>query len=130
MSALHALNAARDAGVRIGVDGDALTRDADAAPPEAMLNLLSRHKAEVIALLRTGSGGGSGEDWRALYDERAAIAESDGGLPRASVEDRLNHDCPHYRKIHSGHHAPGRRRRWRRAAHQPIVLDVLPQDHR
>jgi hypothetical protein len=58
MSALHALNAARDAGVRIGVDGDALTLDADAAPPEAVLDLLSHHKAEVIALLRTGSGGG------------------------------------------------------------------------
>ena len=93
MSALNALNAARDAGVRIGVDGDALTRDADAAPPEAMLNLLSRHKAEVIALLRTGSGGWSGEDWRALYDERAAIAEFDGGLPRASVEVRALACC-------------------------------------
>ena len=41
-----------------------------------------------------------------------------------------NHDRPHHRQIHSGHHAPGRRRRWRRAAHQPIVLDVFPQDHR
>src|ERR1700733_13262333 len=91
---------ARCGRVRIGVDADGLTRDADAAPPEAMLNLLSGHKAEVIALLRTGSGGGAGEDWRALYDERAAIAESDGGVPRASVEDRLNHDCSHYRKIH------------------------------
>ena len=37
---------------------------------------------------------------------------------------------PHHRQIHSGHHAPGQWRRWRRAAHQPIVLDVLPQDHR
>jgi hypothetical protein len=93
MSALHALNAALDAGVRIGVDGDALTLDANAAPPEAVLDLLSRHKAEVIALLRTGSGGGSGEDWRALYDERAAIAEFDGGLPRASVEARAFACC-------------------------------------
>ena len=33
MSAVQALKAARDAGVRIGVDGDALTLDADAAPP-------------------------------------------------------------------------------------------------
>ena len=49
---------------------------------------------------------------------------------RALSGDRLNHDRPHYRQIHSGHHAPGRGRRWRCAAHQPIVLDVLPQDHR
>jgi hypothetical protein len=79
MSAPQALKAARDAGVRIDVDGDALTLDADAAPPAAVLDLLSRHKAGVVALLRTGSDGWSGEDWRALFDERAAIAECDGG---------------------------------------------------
>jgi hypothetical protein len=33
------------------------------------------------------------------------------------------------RQIHPGHHAPGRARRWRRLAHQRIVLDVFPQDH-
>ena len=33
MSAAQALKAARDAGVRIGIDGDALTLEADAAPP-------------------------------------------------------------------------------------------------
>ena len=86
MSAFQALKAARDAGVRIGIDGDDLTLDADATPPAAVLNLLSRHKAEVIALLRTGSDGWSGEDWRAFFDERAAIAEFDGGLPRALAE--------------------------------------------
>ena len=35
-----------------------------------------------------------------------------------------------HRQIHPGHHAPGRRRRRRRPAHQPALLDVLPQDHR
>ena len=40
MSAVQALKAARDAGVRIGVDGDALTLDAAAAPPAAVLALL------------------------------------------------------------------------------------------
>ncbi|MEO8884307.1 MAG: hypothetical protein ABI377_12990, partial [Devosia sp.] len=66
MSAFQALNAARNAGVRIGVDGDALTLDAGAAPPAAVLDLLSRHKAQVLALLRTGNDGCSGEDWRAF----------------------------------------------------------------
>ena len=33
--------------------------------------------------------------------------------------DRLSHDRPHHRQIHSRHHAPGRGRRWRRPAHQP-----------
>ncbi|MBN8957381.1 MAG: hypothetical protein J0H17_12560 [Rhizobiales bacterium] len=93
MSAVQALKAARDAGVRIGVDGDALTLDADAQPPPAVLDLLSRHKAQVIALLRPGGDGWSGEDWRACFDKRAAIAEFDGGLPRASAEARAFACC-------------------------------------
>ena len=40
MSAVHALKLARAAGVRIGIEGDALTLDADAAPPSAVLDLL------------------------------------------------------------------------------------------
>jgi hypothetical protein len=93
MSAVQALKAARDAGVRIGVDGDALTLNASVAPPAAVLDLLSRHKAGVLALLRTGNDGWSGEDWRALFDERAANAEFDGGLPRSSAEARAFACC-------------------------------------
>lgn len=93
MSAPQALKAARDAGVRIGVDGDALTLDADAAPDAAVLDLLSLHKAEVISLLRTGSDGWSGEDWWAFYDERAGIAEFDGGLPHDQAEARAFACC-------------------------------------
>lgn len=92
MSAVQALKLARAAGVRIGIDGDALTLTAEAAPPADVLDLLSCHKAEVIALLRTGSDGWSGEDWLALFDERAAIAEFDGGLPRQGAEMRA-FDC-------------------------------------
>jgi hypothetical protein len=47
----------------------------------------------VVALLRTGSDGWSGEDWRALFDERGSIAEFDGGLPRASAEARAFACC-------------------------------------
>ncbi|PAP91795.1 hypothetical protein [Mesorhizobium wenxiniae] len=93
MSAFQALKAARDAGVSIGIDGDALTLYADAAPLAAVVALLSRHKAGVVALLRQGDDGWSGEDWRALFDERAAIAEFDGGLPRASAEARALACC-------------------------------------
>ena len=35
-----------------------------------------------VAPLRTGRDSWSGEDWRAFFDERAGIAEFDGGLPR------------------------------------------------
>jgi hypothetical protein len=93
MSAFQALKAARDAGVRIAIDGDALTLNADAEPPAAVLDLLSRHKARVVELLRTGSDGLSGEDWRGLFDERVAIAEFDGGLPPLSAEARAFACC-------------------------------------
>lgn len=93
MSAVQALKAARDAGVRIDVDGDALTLDADTAPDAAVLDLLSRHKAQVIALLRPGGDGWSGEDWHAFFDERAGIAEFDGELPRDQAEARAFACC-------------------------------------
>lgn len=93
MSAVQALKVARDAGVRIGVDGDALTLDADTAPNAAVLELLSRHKAQVIALLRTGGDAWSGEDWRAFFEERAGVAEFDGGLPRDQAEARAFACC-------------------------------------
>lgn len=86
MSALQALKAARDAGVRIRVDGDAFNLEADAAPDAAVLKLLSRHKHEVISLLRNTSDGWPGEEWRAFYDQRAAIVKLDGGLPHRSAE--------------------------------------------
>ena len=93
MSAVQALKAARGAGVRVRIDGDALTLGADAAPPSAVLDLLSRHKAGVVALLRKGSDGWSGEDWRTFFDERAGIAEFDGGLPRHKAEARAFACC-------------------------------------
>ena len=58
-----------------------------------MLDALSRHKAEIVALLRPGRDGWSGEDWQVYFDERAAIAEFDGGLPRASAEARAFQCC-------------------------------------
>lgn len=88
MSAVQALNIARAAGVRIGIDGDALTLDADTAPPPKVLELLAHHKAQVVALLRPGRDGWTGEDWQTFFDERAGIAEFDGGLPRDQAEAR------------------------------------------
>jgi hypothetical protein len=86
VSAVQALKAARDAGVRIGIDVDTLTLEADAAPPAAVLDLLSRYKAGVVALLRTGRDNQSVEEWRAYFEERAAIAEFNHGVPRRDAE--------------------------------------------
>jgi hypothetical protein len=93
MSAAQALQMARAAGVRIGIEGVALTLEADAAPPPDVLDLLARHKAGVVALLRKGDDGWLGEDWRAFFDERVGIAEFYGGLPRDQAEARALACC-------------------------------------
>jgi hypothetical protein len=86
MSAVEALKAARAAGFHLGIDGDDLVLEAPAPPPPAVIDLLSRHKAEVMALLRPAEDGWSAEDWQIFFDERAGIVEFDGGLPRAEAE--------------------------------------------
>jgi hypothetical protein len=55
VSATQALRAARDAGVVLRVDGADLILEASAPPPVAILDLLSRHKAELLALLRANA---------------------------------------------------------------------------
>jgi hypothetical protein len=52
MSAVEALKAARVAGVGIALDGSDLMLQASAPPPAAVLDALSRHKGDIIALLR------------------------------------------------------------------------------
>jgi hypothetical protein len=93
MSAAHALKTARATGIRVRVDGDDLELEAPAPPPPAVLDLLAVHKADILRLLRAGNGGWSAEDWQVFFDERAAIAEFDGGLSRPEAEARAFACC-------------------------------------
>jgi len=93
MSAAEALKQARAAGIRVGIDGDDLALEASAPPPAEVLDLLARHKAGIVTLLRPGNDGWSGEDWREFFEERAGIAEFDGGLPRDQAEARAFSCC-------------------------------------
>jgi len=93
MSAVVALTQARAAGIQVGIDGDALVLEASAPPPAGVLDLLARHKADILTLLRPGNDGWSGEDWWEFFDERAGIAEFDGGLPRDQAEARAFSCC-------------------------------------
>ncbi len=86
MSAIQALKAAHAAGIELDIDGDDLLWAAPEQPPTAVLDLLARHKTGIMRLLRPGRDGWSAEDWQAFFDERAGIAEFDGGLPRAQAE--------------------------------------------
>jgi hypothetical protein len=93
VSAVEALRAARAAGVDLRVDGDDLVLEACAAPQRATLDLLSRHKPGIVALLRPGSDGWSAEDWQVFFDERAGIGELEGGLLRTEAEARAFACC-------------------------------------
>jgi len=93
MSAAEALRAARMAGIDIRIEDGALALAAQAPPPTEILELLARHKPGVIALLRPGRDGWSAEDWRTFFDERAAVAEIDAGLPRPEAMARAFACC-------------------------------------
>jgi hypothetical protein len=67
----------------------ALTLEATTAPPASVLDVLARHKAGIVALLRDGKDGWSGEDWMAFFQKRAGSAS---GLPRDEAEVRA-FDC-------------------------------------
>jgi len=50
MSAVEALRVARAAGVAVMIDGEGLLLRADAEPPRAVLDALSRQKSAIISL--------------------------------------------------------------------------------
>lgn len=86
MNAVDLLARARRAGVRIRASGTDLKLDADQPPPPELIKALADKKGEVLAALRGASGQWDAGDWRAYYEERAAIRENDGGLVRAEAE--------------------------------------------
>ena len=93
VSAMEALRAARAAGVELRVDGEALVLEAASPPPADVIDMLSRHKPALVALLRPGRDGWTAQDWKAFFEERAAIAEFDGGFPRQEAEARAFGAC-------------------------------------
>jgi hypothetical protein len=93
MSAADAVKIARAGGVEVALDGDDLSLKAASEPPAAILDELRRHKTEIIAMLRPGRDRWSAEDWRSYFEERAAVAEFDGGLLRTDAEDQKFECC-------------------------------------
>jgi hypothetical protein len=93
MNAIDALRAAQAAGIQVQVDGDDLIIFASAEPSAEVLSLLTSHKAAIMRVLRTGPDGWSAKAWQEFFEERASIAEFDGGLLRDQAEVRAFSCC-------------------------------------
>ena len=97
MSAAEALRMAHAAGIDLSVDEDDLVLEASSEPPSATLDMLRQHKAGVIELLRRGLQvrycSWSAEVWKAFFDERAGIAEFDGGFSHVEAEASAYAHC-------------------------------------
>jgi hypothetical protein len=86
MIAARALKVARDAGVKVQAVGNDLQLEAASEPPSSVIEPLRHNKADIVTLLRSNPARWSPEEWRAYFDERAAIAEYDGRLCREDAE--------------------------------------------
>ena len=133
MSAAEALKAARAAGVHLGIAGDDLVLKASTPPPAAVLDALSRHKAEIVVLLRPAGDGWSAEDWQVFFDERGGIAEFDGGLQRPEAEAQAFACCVVEGQVRNPERSPAGRCLGcgdREYAHDPLLpYGVEPTGH-
>ena len=93
MSAVKALALARERGVRVSVSGADLILDAEREPEPKVLEAIRRNKAEIVALLVVDNDEWTAEDWKAFFDERAGIAEFDGGQSREQAEAMAFESC-------------------------------------
>ena len=91
MDGLTLLEEAREAGLTVRADGERL-RIRGPRRAEPMVQRLIAHKADVLAALTAPSPDPEirvedlDMDWRVEWEERAAIMEHDGGLPRERAE--------------------------------------------
>jgi len=102
MSAYHALDAARAAGFEVQLDGRNLAVSGIGELPTDIGDNLRRHKHSIRAALQQPLVPRAplqpilpwdATDWRAFYDERAAIAEFDQGLSRVEAEVLAYEHC-------------------------------------
>ena len=63
MNAAQVMKQAAAAGIRIAIEGDSLSLEATAPPPQAIIELITQHKPEIINLLRSGREGLAEVTW-------------------------------------------------------------------
>ena len=101
MSAANAIKAARAAGISFAIEGNKLVVEAPAPPSPEIVENISRHKAEILNLLRSAAAAWSAADWQAFFDERAGILEHGGRLNCLDAEMIAFEDCvDHWLALH------------------------------
>ena len=90
---LIALKSARAVGIRVRIDGDDLELEAAAPPPSDVLDLILRHKADILRLLRPSLEGWSPRTGGPSSTSALQSHEFDGGLPRPEAEARAFACC-------------------------------------
>lgn len=91
MSAERIVDDLRQADVSLWIDGDRLRYSAPAPLSEAQLATLRQHKPEILSYLQQAADPppltvDDRAEIQEAIEERAAIQEFDGGLPRAEAE--------------------------------------------
>lgn len=86
------LSRCREAGLSLMVEGDALHVNYKREPPADLIDELRQHKFEIMVALSASEG----SPWGNAEEERAAILEHDGAIPRTWAEGfaRLHPDRP------------------------------------
>jgi hypothetical protein len=91
MSAAEVLQAARAAGVTVGIDGDDLLLEAPTPPPSAVLEALSSHKAGIVAMLQPSNSRWARKDSRCA-DQELSTNEYDRKISQSWPQARARLD--------------------------------------
>jgi hypothetical protein len=109
MSAVEALYAAHDSGITVTAADDELLLEANARPPQTMLDMLARHKAGILDLLRPVERGWGPDQWRAYFAKKRGIAMTRGGTSNKEAEKVAFSCCvTEWLNQHPAPSAPGR----------------------
>jgi hypothetical protein len=87
MSPTEVIGRAAQGGVLIALSpSDSIAATGVQSAIDRWFPTIRQNKAAIIRLLWPGQDGWSAGDWQLFFDERAGIAEFDGGLSRAEAE--------------------------------------------
>lgn len=92
MNGLALVREVQVAGGRLTLVHGTVKITAPAPLPHDLIERLRAAKPQLVAVLSASGPDWNADDWRAFFNERAAIAEHDGGLSRPEAEARA-YEC-------------------------------------